>query len=86
LFDRASVRLSYDFRKDDIVAFRCELDDHMLNALLIEHKRSPQNRNHMLVKRIVGVEGDVVKTLPPYPESIVRVPPGHVWVEGVGFC
>lgn len=36
----------------------------------------------MLVKRIVGVEGDLVMTLPPYPDPVVRVPPGHLWVEG----
>ena len=23
-----------------------------------------------------------VKTLPPYPDAEVRVPPGHAWVEG----
>ncbi|RDB22799.1 Mitochondrial inner membrane protease subunit 2 [Hypsizygus marmoreus] len=44
--------------------------------------RSPENRDRMLVKRIVGVEGDLVRTLPPYPDSVVRVPPGHVWIEG----
>lgn len=36
----------------------------------------------MLVKRIIGVEGDVIRTLPPYPDPVVHVPPGHVWVEG----
>ncbi len=23
-----------------------------------------------------------VKTLPPYPDAEVRIPPGHAWVEG----
>ncbi|KAF8076265.1 peptidase S24/S26A/S26B/S26C [Lyophyllum atratum] len=44
--------------------------------------RSPDDPKHMLVKRIVGTEGDVIRTLPPYPDLIVHVPPGHVWVEG----
>jgi len=34
------------------------------------------------VKRIVALEGDIVKTLPPYPDTEVTIPPGHVWVEG----
>jgi inner membrane protease subunit 2 len=34
------------------------------------------------VKRIIAVEGDIIKTLPPYPEAEVRIPQGHVWVEG----
>ena len=37
----------------------------------------------MLVKRILALEGDVVKTLPPYPDQEIVVPQGHVWVEGL---
>lgn len=44
--------------------------------------RSPTNPSDLLVKRIVALEGDVVQTLPPYPEQEVKVPPGHVWLEG----
>ncbi|KAI1498926.1 mitochondrial inner membrane protease subunit 2 [Biscogniauxia marginata] len=36
------------------------------------------------VKRIVGVPGDVIRTRNPYPVPTVRVPPGHIWVEGDG--
>ncbi|EPT02753.1 hypothetical protein FOMPIDRAFT_142009 [Fomitopsis schrenkii] len=36
----------------------------------------------LLVKRVVALEGDTVKTLPPYPDAEVRVPVGHAWVEG----
>ncbi|KZT12811.1 LexA/Signal peptidase [Laetiporus sulphureus 93-53] len=36
----------------------------------------------LIVKRIVALEGDTIKTLPPYPDAEVRVPKGHVWVEG----
>lgn len=36
----------------------------------------------MLVKRVVAVAGDIVKTLPPYPDAEVFIPEGHVWVEG----
>ncbi|KAF9821417.1 hypothetical protein IEO21_00663 [Rhodonia placenta] len=36
----------------------------------------------LVVKRVVALEGDTVKTLPPYPDAEVRIPPGHAWVEG----
>ncbi|KAI0776002.1 LexA/Signal peptidase [Trametes elegans] len=43
--------------------------------------KSPRD-SKLIVKRIVALEGDVVKTLPPYPDAEVRVPKGHAWVEG----
>jgi inner membrane protease subunit 2 len=36
----------------------------------------------MVTKRIVALEGDVIETRKPYRASRVRVPAGHVWVEG----
>jgi len=36
----------------------------------------------LLVKRIIALPGDTVKTLPPYPDTEVQIPPGHVWIEG----
>ncbi|PFH51410.1 hypothetical protein AMATHDRAFT_142659 [Amanita thiersii Skay4041] len=44
--------------------------------------RSPVDSKRMLVKRIVALEGDLVKTRPPCAEQEVRVPPGHAWIEG----
>ncbi|KAJ7597710.1 signal peptidase [Mycena floridula] len=44
--------------------------------------RNPENARHRLIKRIIAMEGDSVRTLPPYPEPIVKVPQGHIWIEG----
>lgn len=34
------------------------------------------------VKRIIGLPGDLVHTRPPFHDPYIRVPPGHIWVEG----
>ncbi|KAG7097092.1 hypothetical protein E1B28_004477 [Marasmius oreades] len=44
--------------------------------------KSPENPERTLVKRIIALPGDLVKTLPPYKEAEVVVPTGHVWIEG----
>lgn len=44
--------------------------------------KSPLDPNYKLIKRIIAIEGDVVTTLPPYPDREVVVPQGHVWIEG----
>ncbi|KDE09810.1 hypothetical protein MVLG_00209 [Microbotryum lychnidis-dioicae p1A1 Lamole] len=44
--------------------------------------RSPTNPSQLLIKRLVGLPGSLVRTLPPYPERTVRIPAGHCWVEG----
>jgi len=44
--------------------------------------KSPENPKRVLIKRILATEGDIVKTLPPYPDHEVLVPKGHVWIEG----
>ena len=44
--------------------------------------RSPIDPELKLIKRIVGLPDDLVKTLPPYKEKIAFTPEGHLWVEG----
>jgi hypothetical protein len=47
--------------------------------LPISHPDKPERT---VIKRIVALEGDVVQTRAPYPETHVRIPRGHCWVEG----
>ncbi|XP_017073222.1 mitochondrial inner membrane protease subunit 2 [Drosophila eugracilis] len=42
---------------------------------------SPKDPAQKIIKRVVGLQGDVVSTL-GYKHEIVRVPQGHCWVEG----
>lgn len=42
---------------------------------------SPKNPSQKIIKRIVGVQGDIVITR-GYKTEVVRVPEGHCWVEG----
>jgi len=44
--------------------------------------RSPVEPGELIVKRVVALGGDVVQTLPPYPDTEVLVPVGYMWVEG----
>jgi len=44
--------------------------------------KSPIDSKTLLVKRIIALEGDTVKTRSPYPDEDVLIPPGHAWVEG----
>jgi inner membrane protease subunit 2 len=44
--------------------------------------RDPVDSRKMIVKRVVALADDVVRTLPPYPDTEVLVPEGHIWVEG----
>ncbi|XP_062514980.1 mitochondrial inner membrane protease subunit 2-like [Corticium candelabrum] len=42
---------------------------------------SPRNPRRMIVKRVIGLPGDVIETL-DYKEKRVTIPDGHCWVEG----
>ncbi|KAI8119074.1 hypothetical protein FF38_10213 [Lucilia cuprina] len=42
---------------------------------------SPKDPSQKIIKRVVGLQGDVVSTL-GYKQEIVRIPEGHCWVEG----
>lgn len=42
---------------------------------------SPKDPKQYIIKRVVGLEGDIVGTL-GYKSEVVRIPEGHCWVEG----
>uniref|UniRef100_A0A6P8I7B3 Mitochondrial inner membrane protease subunit 2 n=1 Tax=Actinia tenebrosa TaxID=6105 RepID=A0A6P8I7B3_ACTTE len=41
----------------------------------------PHDPNIVLIKRIIGLQGDTIKTL-GYKNKYVKIPKGHCWVEG----
>lgn len=43
---------------------------------------SPVDPERLVVKRIIGLEGDIVRTRHPFPQNLVAVPKGQLWVEG----
>ncbi|XP_037692287.1 mitochondrial inner membrane protease subunit 2 isoform X1 [Choloepus didactylus] len=42
---------------------------------------SPKNPEQKIIKRVIALEGDIVKTT-GHKNRYVRVPRGHIWVEG----
>lgn len=42
---------------------------------------SPKDPEQKIIKRVVGIQGDIIATL-GYKRDIVRIPEGHCWVEG----
>lgn len=42
---------------------------------------SPKDPSQKIIKRVVGVQGDIIVTL-GYKKDVVKIPPGHCWIEG----
>ncbi|XP_069018383.1 mitochondrial inner membrane protease subunit 2 [Embiotoca jacksoni] len=42
---------------------------------------SPRNPQQKIIKRVIALEGDFIRTL-GYKNQFVRVPDGHFWIEG----
>ncbi|CAN8210932.1 unnamed protein product [Coccothraustes coccothraustes] len=45
------------------------------------YQRSPRNPEQKIIKRVIALEGDIIKTI-GYKKKYVKVPHGHIWVEG----
>ncbi|KAJ6219318.1 hypothetical protein RDWZM_005130 [Blomia tropicalis] len=43
---------------------------------------SPKNPNQIMIKRVIGLEGDTVITRGNFKFESIRIPKGHCWVEG----
>uniref|UniRef100_A0A6I8PLX1 Mitochondrial inner membrane protease subunit 2 n=1 Tax=Ornithorhynchus anatinus TaxID=9258 RepID=A0A6I8PLX1_ORNAN len=43
--------------------------------------RSPKNPEQKIIKRVIALEGDIIKTM-GHKNRFVKVPRGHIWVEG----
>ncbi|KAI1074937.1 mitochondrial inner membrane protease subunit 2 [Whalleya microplaca] len=70
-------------RQDVVVNYKYRAQFGLRRGMIVTFW-NPSNPELMTVKRIIGLEGDVVKTRNPYPVPTMRVPPGHIWVEGDG--
>ncbi|XP_061578209.1 mitochondrial inner membrane protease subunit 2 [Cololabis saira] len=42
---------------------------------------SPRNPKQKIIKRVIGLEGDFIRTM-GYKNRYVRIPDGHFWIEG----
>ena len=44
--------------------------------------RNPMRAEHSVAKRVIGLPGDQVRTVPSEAASLWRVPAGHMWLQG----
>ncbi|KAI5839324.1 mitochondrial inner membrane peptidase complex catalytic subunit 2 [Morchella snyderi] len=66
---------------DRILVWRWRAIENLRRGQVVLY-RSPMDPEKVVVKRVVGLEGDVIRTRKPCPERVVTVPEGQVWVEG----
>ncbi|KAL5596011.1 hypothetical protein FOVSG1_009700 [Fusarium oxysporum f. sp. vasinfectum] len=70
-------------RRDVILNWKWSPQENLERGMVVT-LRSPLHPETIAVKRVVALENDVIKTKAPHPLPTVRVPQGHVWVEGDG--
>ncbi|KAK3369084.1 peptidase S24/S26A/S26B/S26C [Lasiosphaeria ovina] len=70
-------------RQDLCLVYKLYARKDLAHGMLVTF-RNPDDPYKITVKRVVGLDGDVVRTRAPYPYEYVQVPEGHVWVEGDG--
>ncbi|KAL6862812.1 hypothetical protein ACO1O0_003050 [Amphichorda felina] len=70
--------------RQDVVLTWKWMPQQQLERGMVVTLRSPNHPEVVAVKRVVALEGDIIRTKPPYLEPTVWVPYGHVWVEGDG--
>lgn len=68
-------------RVDFVVLNKWAVRNHQIERGDIISLVSPKNPEQRFIKRVVGLEGDVISTN-GYKTNIVTIPQGHCWVEG----
>ncbi|KAI9233559.1 MAG: putative mitochondrial inner membrane protease subunit, partial [Podila humilis] len=69
-------------QKDVVLFNRWAIAKYEYNIGDIVTLARPDVPERTVIKRIVALEGDVVQTRAPYPDTHIRVPKGHCWIEG----
>ncbi|KAL1247580.1 hypothetical protein QQF64_022956, partial [Cirrhinus molitorella] len=59
----------------------CGIKNYNYRTLQLLNVKSPKDPRQKIIKRVIGIEGDFIKTL-GYKNRYVRVPDGHLWIEG----
>ncbi|ETS82410.1 hypothetical protein PFICI_04286 [Pestalotiopsis fici W106-1] len=70
-------------RRDLVWSYKFRPQEGLARGMIITFW-SPLDPEKVVVKRIIGLEGDIIRTREPYPARTVQVPVGHIWVEGDG--
>ncbi|CAG9841149.1 unnamed protein product [Diabrotica balteata] len=74
--------LNPDKTKTDYVFLnRWAVKDYQIHRGDIISLISPKDPSQKIIKRVIGLEGDVIATL-RYKTDIIRIPEGHCWIEG----
>uniref|UniRef100_A0A6P7F6D5 Mitochondrial inner membrane protease subunit n=1 Tax=Diabrotica virgifera virgifera TaxID=50390 RepID=A0A6P7F6D5_DIAVI len=74
--------LNPDKTKADYVFLnRWAVKDYQIQRGDIISLISPKDPSQKIIKRVIGLEGDVISTL-RYKTDIIRIPEGHCWIEG----
>ncbi|KJE97564.1 inner membrane protease subunit 2 [Capsaspora owczarzaki ATCC 30864] len=73
--------LNPDIAVDHILLDKWSVRDHRHRRGEVVVLWSPDEPTVAVIKRIIALEGDVVKTL-SYKDPFVKIPRGHCWVEG----
>uniref|UniRef100_H2UK01 Mitochondrial inner membrane protease subunit n=1 Tax=Takifugu rubripes TaxID=31033 RepID=H2UK01_TAKRU len=66
---------------DVVLLNRWSVRNHQVQRGDIVSVLSPKNPQQKIIKRVIGLEGDFIRTL-SYKNRYVRIPDGHFWIEG----
>ncbi|EJT74532.1 hypothetical protein GGTG_08372 [Gaeumannomyces tritici R3-111a-1] len=67
-------------RQDVCLSVKWNAQDKLERGMIVEFW-APHDPNKISVKRVIGLEGDIIRTR---KGSFVHVPQGYIWVEGDG--